>query len=143
MEKKNWDDIPSLDGLGMDWDYQPENPLGKRAATRMQNIDLSRLFEVRSILVKVVSAEISMTGILLDISEKGIGVHLQEKLSEHQPVKIGLFLGTEKIISRGEVVHVRAEDGQYATGIRFVDLDEAAKRYIVGLYASKVLKHSI
>ena len=35
MEKKKWDDIPSLPGLGVDWEFRPENPNGKRAHTRM------------------------------------------------------------------------------------------------------------
>ena len=36
MEKKvSWDDIPSIDGLGIDWEYKPETILDKRAFVRL------------------------------------------------------------------------------------------------------------
>jgi hypothetical protein len=44
-EKVNWDDIPSLDGLEVDWQFEPENPLGKRAKVRIANSELYPLLE--------------------------------------------------------------------------------------------------
>ena len=39
-EKQGWDNIPSLEGLSVDWEYEPENAMGKRAKDRMVAKDL-------------------------------------------------------------------------------------------------------
>ena len=31
MKAAAWEDIPSLENLEVDWDFEPENALGKRA----------------------------------------------------------------------------------------------------------------
>jgi hypothetical protein len=67
MEKKKWDDIPSLAGLEMDWEYQPENPHGKRLHARLDAQEMARLFDGQRILVKVATGEATFTGSLYDI----------------------------------------------------------------------------
>lgn len=62
-------DISSLVSLEVDWEYEPENPLGKRAWARMANKDLFLLFSVKSIPVRVVSKNYDKSGQLLDISK--------------------------------------------------------------------------
>jgi len=46
MEKKSWDDIPSLDGLTIDWEYKPESSNNKRSFIRIKMEALAKLFEV-------------------------------------------------------------------------------------------------
>lgn len=143
MEKKRWDDIPSLEGLEVDWQYQPENPQGKRAFARMSERDLLKMFDGQPIQVKIATSEATLTGTLLDICEGGMAVALKVALAENQAIKIGFFLGTKKIISHAEVRNVRRRDQEYATGIKFVDLDAVSRAFIAGIYASRVLKHAL
>jgi hypothetical protein len=144
MEKKtSWDDIPSLEGLGVEWEYQPETALGKRAFVRINNDTLTGLFAVKEILVKIATAQqTSYTGRLLDISKSGLSISLPVALAENLPVMVGLFLGTVKVISKATIRQTRKEGATYTTGIQFVDLNKDAAEYIGGLYASKILHHS-
>jgi c-di-GMP-binding flagellar brake protein YcgR len=139
MEKKksSWDDIPPLDGLEVDWEYKPENPLGKRAWARIANRELFFLFAVKSIPVKVVAKNYDKSGYLLDISKKGLAVLLPARLQKEQPVKIGLFLGGKKVTSRAMVRNTSEVEGKYRTGLEFVELDKELENYLVGLGATK------
>lgn len=144
MEKKiNWDDIPTLEGVGVDWDFKPALPLGKRACVRIEKKDIPKLFAVGGILVKVATVKGTYTGRLLDLSVGGLAMNLPVSLDENLPVKVGFFLGTVKIISKAVVRHSCAREGQYATGIEFVDLDSESAGYINGLYASLMLSHGL
>lgn len=136
-KKPSWDDIPPLNGLEVDWEYEPENPLGKRAYARMANKDLFILFAVKSIPVKVVAKNYDKTGYLLDISKKGLAVLLPAHLPPELPVKIGLFLGAKKVISRAVVRNSSEVGGKYRTGVEFVDLEKGLETFIVGLGAAK------
>jgi hypothetical protein len=140
--KKNisWDDIPSTNGLGVEWEYKPNSPLGKRTYIRINNMAISKLFAVSEIYVKVVTAKGKYTGMLLDISTGGLSITLPVLLEENLPLKVGFFLGSVKIISKALVRHSRKlEEDQYATGMEFVGLDSESAVYINGLYASLVL----
>jgi c-di-GMP-binding flagellar brake protein YcgR len=143
MEKKNsWDDIPSLEGLSVDWEHESSHSSDKRTFVRMKDEDISALFELREILVKIATARETHTGRLLDISEGGLSLRFPVPLEQNQPLKMGFFLGTMKIISKGMVIHVEQMGDQYKVGIRFVDLDNETGKYITGLYSSKVLRHT-
>jgi PilZ domain len=137
-KKVNWDDIPSLDGLEVDWQFEPENPLGKRAWVRIAKSDLLPLLDAKNIPVKVVAKDINENGYLVDIAQSGLAVLLQPKLAVNQLVKVGLILGKQKIISRAIVRNVRAEFGKHRTGMEFVELPQESKSFIVGLIASKI-----
>lgn len=139
-EKSKWDDIPSLNGLGVDWEYEPENPLGKRAWARIANNDLTSLFAVKNIPVKVVSTNFDKTGRLLDISKSGMAVILPSRLDEAQRVKIGFFLGKQKVVSKALVRNISPVEGKFRVGLEFVDLDKDCAAYIVGLGAAKAFK---
>jgi hypothetical protein len=54
-KKENCNDIPSLDGLEVDWQFEPENPLGKRMWLRIGHVRLCQIFGVKNIPVKVVA----------------------------------------------------------------------------------------
>jgi len=142
MEKKSWDDIPSLQGLDIDWEYKPASPLGKRTFIRLKEADISALFETREIFVKIATSENSYTGRLLDISEDGLSLCLTTLLEENRPVKVGFFLGAMKIITKGMVRHTQAKGTRYTTGIKFIDLNKECTEYIRSLYTSKVLHQS-
>ncbi len=141
MEKKDWGDIPSLEGLEMDWDYKAENALGQRIHARLGEEDLIRIFNQPRILVKVATVEGNETGALHDISEGGLAVNMASRLEKNQQLKVGLLLGNEKIISRALVRHVQQRNQQYTAGLMFVDLGGESKSYLAGMYATKVFKH--
>jgi len=142
MEKKSWDDIPSLEGLDVDWGYKPVSPLGKRNSVRIKMDEISELFEAREIFVKVATRERTYTARLLDISEGGLSLSLPAMLGENLPVKVGFFLGTMKIISKALVRYVQKNGDVFTTGVKFIDLNQESSEYIRGLYASKVLRQT-
>lgn len=127
----------------MDWEYKPENSLGKRAFVRMKQGELSDLFKVREIFVKIATAQQTYTGRLLDISEGGVALALPALLAKDLPVKVGFFLGKTKIISTALVRHARKTDGQYTTGIEFVNLNKESAEFIAELYSAKILRHAL
>ncbi len=140
MEKIiSWNDIPSLDGLQIDWEYKPKSSLGKRSYARLKSDDISGLFEIKELLVKVATFKKIYTGKLLDISEGGSLLSLPDSLEENIPLKVGFFLGKEKIVTKAVVRHSCKTREGYTTGIMFVDLNKASAEYIAGLYASKIL----
>ena len=142
-KKFSWDDIPSLEGLGVDWEFKPETPLGKRSFVRINAKDITGLFEIKEIFVKVATVKATHTGSLLDISKGGLAVKLRLPvlLEENLPIKVGFFLGKMKIISKGSVKHAAKTGEWFTTGIEFVDLAAESAEYINGLHASKILRH--
>lgn len=143
MEKKSWDDIPSLEGAGVDWNFKPETPLGKRSFVRINADDISGLFEVKEIFVKVATAKGTHIGRLLDISKGGLSLRIPVSLEENLPVKVGFLLGTMKIISKALVRHSHKIGEKYTMGVQFIDINEESAAYIDELYASKVLHHTV
>jgi hypothetical protein len=141
MKKKIfWDDVQSLNGLEMDWEYKPESSLGKRAFARIEKKDIPKLFMVENILVKVATVKHTHTGRLLDLSTGGLSMSLSVLLKRSLPLKVGFFLGSVKIISKAVVRHAHKIEDQYTTGVEFIDLDSESARYINGLYASLILR---
>ncbi len=137
-EKTNWDSIPSLEGLKVDWEYEPENALGKRVRDRMAAKELHVLFGVKNIPIKVVSKKYDEKGYLLDISNGGGAILLNKGLAEGQLVKIGFFLGKQKIVERAVVRNiVLTKTGKYRTGIEFVELSEDSDVYIGSLISAR------
>lgn len=144
MEKKvSWNDIPSLDGVGIDWDYKPHAALDKRKYVRLDMGAVFQLVELRKIVVKVNSTKQICDGSLVDISQGGLALTSPVQLEVDHPVKVGLFLGAAKIVSRGLVRHhTKTGNGHYVTGVQFVGLPQESADYIAGLYAAKVLYHA-
>lgn len=134
-----WHDIPSLEGMEVDWDYKPPSLLGKRTVVRLQQDEISALFERREILVKIASAQKTYSGRLLDLSENGLSVGLSDPLPQGLTIRVGFFLGAMKINTKAEVVHARKKEAQYTMGLRFIDLNPKMATFIGGLYAAKVL----
>jgi c-di-GMP-binding flagellar brake protein YcgR len=137
--KKSWQDIPSLEGLAVDWGYAPESARDQRAHVRLDMPVVGKLIDVAEIVVKLATSKQTYDGRLVDISEGGLALRLPVSLPIDLPVKVGLILGSVKIISRARVRHVKAETGAFVTGLQFVDLAPESARYISGLYAAKVL----
>ena len=139
--KISWNDIPSLEGGGVEWGFKPESPLGKRSFIRLIDEDIHELFEEKDIIVTIATAKQNYTGRLRDISKGGLSLNVAILLETYLPIKVGLFLGNVKIISKGLVKHTTQIGERYITGIQFVDLDEKSAEYINGLHASKILRH--
>lgn len=136
-EKSAWDQIPSLEGLEVDWQYEPENPLGKRAWLRLVDRELLGILGVKRIPLKIAAKNFEETGVLLDVGEGGCCALLKNPLAVGQPVKLGFILGKEKVISKATVKNVSDLPGGFRIGVAFVDLDEAMRRQIAELMSSK------
>jgi len=138
-DKKDWDDIPSLDGLQVDWDYTAETDLGKRRFERLSVGDVSAIFEMKKVAVRIATSTFTADGSLSDISGDGIAVILRKKVEVGSYVKMGFFLGRQKIVAKAIVRQVsRVADG-YKTGFQFYEMKPGDAEYINSLYASKVL----
>jgi PilZ domain len=142
-EKSGWDQIPSLEGLEVDWHYEPDNPLGKRAWLRIVNNELHAILGVKNIPVKVASKNFEETGYLLDVAQGGFAALLKAKLAEGQLLKVGFFLGKQKVISRAIVRNVMSLEGRFRAGIEFVELDKELQGYIAGIISSKVFEQPL
>jgi hypothetical protein len=143
MKKRSWDEIPSLDGVGVDWGYKPQTRLNNRSCVRLDMKILSQLFEVQKIVVKLATMDQVYNGSLIDVSASGLAIYLPVLLEVDLSVKVGFFLGSEKIISQGLVKHARHEGDRFITGLQFIDLAPESAQYIAGLYAAKVLSHPV
>lgn len=142
-EKSGWDQIPSLQGLEVDWKFEPENPLGKRAWLRIADSELHAVLGVKSIPVKVVSKNFEETGYVLDIAQGGLAVLMKTQLTVGQLLKVGFFLGKQKIVSRAIARNVGSLESRFRTGIEFVELDKESLSFIAGIVSSKVFKQPL
>lgn len=143
MQKISWDDIPSLDNLEVDWEYTPENTLGKRTHVRISNKDLHRFFSEEQILVRIVSSSLNYTGHLLDISQNGLAVSVKRDLQKGLPVKVGFFIGKHKLVSKGIVRNSIVSENSYRVGIEFIDLQEEDASFIVKLNTSRLYARNV
>ena len=142
-EKTGWDKIPSLQGLEVDWKYEPENPLGKRAWLRIADNELHSILGVKNIPVKVVSKNFDETGYLLDVAQGGLAVLLKTKLAVGQLLRVGFFLGKQKIVSRAIIRNAGPLEDRFRSGIEFVELDKESQSYIAGIISSKVYQQPL
>ena len=138
-KKMSWDDIPSLDGLKMDREYKVDTPLGKRKFERMSAGDMTSILEVKTIRAKVVTGKHTVDGQLSDICAEGMALILTNDLSVNQYVKIGFFLGKQKIISKAVVKQSVPVQNKYKVGFQFHNINEEDSKYINSLYAAKRL----
>ncbi len=140
--KKNWDEIPSLDDLKMDWEYKAESPLQKRKHERMTSQDVASLLGVRPIRARVATGRQTIDGLLSDICAGGMALILKSELSINQYVNIGFYLGKQKIVSKAVVKQLAPAQKNYKIGFQFQDINEEDSRYINSLYASKRLNRA-
>nr|WP_321466592.1 PilZ domain-containing protein [uncultured Desulfobulbus sp.] len=143
MERKGWSDIPTLEGLEMDWDYCPDCRDGKRLHKRLSKLDVSHLYGTDRVDVKMASVAATYDATLRDLSEGGLGVRLHKPLDEFQNLKVGLVLGDTKIIASAQVRHVRSSKTGYIAGLQFINLEPSIRKFIAGMYTSKVLRHGL
>ncbi len=138
-KKKDWDEIPSLEGLQMDWDYSGNDSLGNRRFERLTHGDVTEIFEVKAVPVRVATPEFTIDGTLSDVSGGGVAVILKKSIEAGRPAKIGLFLGRRKIISRVVARQSAEIQNGFRIGFEFKDISEEDSTYINGLYATKML----
>ncbi len=133
----SWDNIPSLENLEVDWEFEPENALGKRLWSRFGPADLQASLDIENIPVKVDGRQLSCVGKLLDISRGGLAVLLDATLASGQPVRVAFLLGRQKVVSTAIIRNVTPLKGQQRIGMEFIDLGEEISSYIAGLISSK------
>jgi len=137
QKKSSWDDLPSIEGLEIDWNYEPENPLGKRADFRITGKELSLLLEEKlGIQVKMVTEFGQFLAELINVSKGGISLKTKPaKFKELQLAKIGFRLGSRPLIARGRIKYIRENKDSVLLGIEFVGLPEDDGKFIAGFYA--------
>ena len=136
-EKSDWDNIPSLDGLQVDWGFQSESPTGNRAFSRLTIKDLNKLYRNTNIPVKLVTEKGQFTGFLIDLSQGGISLRTKMyDAANLQLLKLGFFLGKQKVITRGRIKHIRTENEWKILGIEFVGLAGENQTFLSQLYSS-------
>ena len=143
MEKKEWDDVPNLEGLEMEWDYCPDCRDGQRLHKRMTRTDMANLYGSGHVAVKVASTTGTFNASLRDLSEGGLGLDIKSPLDEFQNLKVGMMLGAKQIIASAQVRYVRSGGHGYTAGLQFLNLEPSIRKFIAGMYASKVLHHSL
>lgn len=127
----------------MDWGYEPDNPQGKRAYSRLSVKDLYPLFKKEDIPVKLVTQNSELIAHLVDISQGGVCVKVkQTDLRASQLVKIGFVLGSQKVISQGRVKYIRSENDWFVLGLEFVGLSGDDHEFLTSLYRSYRRKES-
>jgi len=128
--------FPSIGELSVDWDYEPENPLGKRSNSRIREQELFSLLNVEVLKVQVATNKFNAQGSLVDLSRNGVAVCLSRIISVGTQIKFGMILGRQKLISKGLVRNVSGMKAGYRVGIEFVDMLEDNQRFIEALHSS-------
>jgi hypothetical protein len=142
MGKRSWDDIPSLENASVDWDYVPESSFGKRSCERISRKHLNFLLDNNNVAVNISSGRFYSTGNLLDVSQAGLAVLLDDtELKKGSETKISLFLGTKKVISKAVVRNICSFEGLNRIGLEFVQPTEDNTLFIKGLVASQAYRH--
>jgi len=139
-KKASWDDVPSLDNLKVDWEFEPENPLGKRRNIRILAKDLNSLLASGTIPIKILVGKKEFRGTISDLSESGAAVMLESPVQVQQKIAIGFFLGKEKIVSRAIVQNCTPTRESCRVGVDFVGLPEQSLKAIQAIIASKNFK---
>ena len=139
--RSGWENIPSFEGLEVDWGFEAENSMGKRSYSRLTVDDLRQLYKNNDIPVKLVSERGQCTAFLVDLSQGGICLRTKLSHSENtELVKLGFILGEQKVISRGRIKHIRKENDWTILGIEFVGVSGENQDYIARLYSSVKIK---
>lgn len=140
--RREWEsskDIQCSEKLSIDWNFQSDNPLGKRAYARLGSGDLTSIFDVRSIQVRVARPVFKVNASLLDVSQGGLAILARKEFFMDLPLSVAFHLSRRKIISRCVVRQVHKTGGNFKVGLEFVDLSKEDSEYIAGLYSSKIL----
>jgi len=135
-KKTTWKDIPSIDGLEVDWSYEPDTPLGRRTKMRLLKDDLQNLLGKGHVAVKLLASGAEYKASLMDISQLGLAVYVDEDLPVDLPIRLGLVLGTQKIIAKALVRNSARYERGFRVGIEFADLDMESEIYIAELISS-------
>ena len=85
-QKKSWEDIPSLDGLSVDWDFKAPASTDNRSHTRLNAEDLRELFAKGAIPAKLAVAGETRDARLVDLSRGGVALSLEAPLTVGQRV---------------------------------------------------------
>ncbi len=138
-EKRSWDDIPSLEKLEVDWEYEADEQFGQRAYSRMTAEELSLLFSLKSsrIPVRVTTGKDQLTAYLLDLSQGGMRLKTKKaELNDNELIKVGFALGPKRFISKGRIRNITHQENSISFGIEFVGLDTDDDKFISVLYSS-------
>ena len=137
-----WNDSNNLIDTNACWGViNSTPPLGKRASNRVNRDAIPWMFAPSAILVHVPKGNRKYFGMLSDIGVGGLSMRLPILFEENLTIQVGFFLGTAKITSMASVKYILDKEGQYTTGIQFLNLESESAGYINGLYASLVMLH--
>ncbi len=136
-EKSGWETIESIEGLEVDWDFEPENVLGKRAYERIPAVSIFPLVGTKDLKIHVSTVHNNFSGTLLDIGVGGMAIDSSVQLEPNQSIKLGFILGRKKVISKAKVRWVKKIQESFRMGVKFVHLSEDDVTFIAGIYAAE------
>ena len=122
QEKPTRENLPSQEGLEIDWGFEHVNNIEKRANIRLTKKEITFLFRKNDIPIKLITEKNHCSAFLIDVSQRG--VCLRAKVSgcnDSQHVKTGFLLGNQKVTSEGRVKHVRKENDWDILDIEFIE----------------------
>lgn len=131
-----WDKIPSITNLTVDWDYEPDTSLGNRLWKRLVQQDLQSLLGTSSMPVKIITADTEIKGRLVDISQKGLGILLEDGLPVGKSGRVGFRLGKETIVAQAVTKNSLRLSVNHRVGLEFVGLNGKMEDYIAQLVSS-------
>lgn len=140
-KKSSWDDIPTINGLEVDWQFEPDSSQDKRTKVRLLQEDLQNLLGKKHVGVKVAAKNSEYNASLMDISQIGLAIYIKEAIQVDTPLRFGLLLGKQKIIAKALVRNTIPYEEGFRVGIEFVDLDIDSENYIAGLVSSRLFTH--
>ena len=132
----DWDRIPSIPNLTVDWDYEPDNSLGKRLWKRLAKQNLQIVLGVNYTPVKLITAKTEIKGRLVDISSKGLGILLETAIPVGEKGKIGFHLGKKTIVAQAVAKNSVRVAKNHRIGLEFVGLSDQTEDDIVQLMSS-------
>ena len=83
-KKRNGDDIPSLEGLSVDWEHQSEHTKDRRSSVRISMKALAKLFATEELLLKVFAPGQILTACMSDLSEGGLSLSRKDNTGAAQ-----------------------------------------------------------
>ena len=139
MEKKSWDDIPSL-GLELDTGNALKKSGDNRAAVRLVSQDLLEMLTDggKVIYVKVATGKrvLSRKGVLRDINQNGMGFQMSAHgLKKNESIQVGAMLG-RRGFKTNAVVRWTSND---KVGVEYINPRPDDYSFLAELYAAKKL----
>ncbi len=136
-DNSGWENIASIEGLEVEWDFEPENVLGKRDHERIPAASILSFIGIKDLKIHVSTVHKNFSGTLLDIGVGGMAIDSSVQLEQNQLLKLGFILGRKKVISKAQVRWVKKIQESFKMGVMFVHLSADDANFIAGIYGAQ------